>query len=334
MSLWVLIGCLLSGILKIFFSKYIFSSYFDSSNIYSVIKFSLLGIPLPLCSCGVIPLAQSLNKNGVSKGAIASFLISTPQTGIDSIMATYGFLGFSFAIIRSIVALFSGIFGGLMINFFMKSSQSDMKKLNLNYEYTYNIKKKNRIFLVFYYGFIEMIEDLGKWIILGLFIASLFSIFFSQDGIEKILDSSWKEFIVIGLISIPLYICAIGSIPIALVFMSKGISIGAILIFLLLGPATNITTIIILIKNFGKKFTCIYLISLIFSSIFFAMLINKYFKDIIVINKIHYINSIYNLNLLKVISAIILLFLLFNIFIYNLFFFNKNLKNICKDKCC
>lgn len=327
MSLWVLIGCLLSGILKIFISKEIFSSYLGKSNIYSVIKSSLLGIPLPLCSCGVIPVAQSLSKSGVSKGAIASFLISTPQTGIDSIMATYGFLGLGFTLLRSCTALLSGIFGGIMINFFMKPSKVN-SKLDLHNKCIKTFEKKHRIYLMFYYGFIEMIKDLGKWIILGLLIASLFSVFFSQDGIEKILNNSWKEFLLIGLISIPLYICATGSIPIALVFISKGISPGAILIFLLLGPATNITTIIILIKNFGKKFTCIYLISLVVSSIFFAILVNKYFNNIILINKTRYINSIHNLNLLKIISAVILLLLLFNIFIFNVFFNNKKLKNI------
>lgn len=328
-SFWVLIGCLLSGILKVFISKKTFSSILGKSDIYSVIKSSLIGIPLPLCSCGVIPVAQSLSKNGASKGAIAAFLISTPQTGIDSIITTYGFLGFNFALIRSFVALFSGIFGGLMINLFIKSSNNTTSKLKLSYQCSkLNNFKKSKIYAIFYHGFFEMIRDLGQWIFLGLLIASLFSVFFPQDCIEKILDNNWKEFLLIGLISIPLYICATGSIPIALIFISKGISPGAILIFLLLGPATNITIIIILIKNFGKKFTLIYLTSLIFSSIFFAFIVNKYLLNLILINKSSYITFTHNLSLLKIISAIILLFLLFNVFIFSLFFRKNKLQSI------
>lgn len=326
MSPWLLLGFFFSGILKSFFSENKISSHLGQSNLLSVIKSSLFGIPLPLCSCGVVPVAVSLNRNGASKGAVASFLISTPQTGVDSIAATYGVLGFPFAIIRLIMALFSGIFGGVIVNLFIKSPPN----INCNSNHVLIDENKalskanflKKIFKIFRYGFIEMIQDLAKWILIGLVLATLFSILLSEHLIVNTLNSSWKEFLFMGLISIPLYVCATGSIPIALIFISKGISPGSILLFLMLGPATNITTVTVLINSLGKKFTIIYLIALTLSSIFFAVIVNFFWIDWFLIQS-HSVSLVHNFNFFNTISAIILLILLFNAFFFN--FFSRNI---------
>lgn len=328
-SPWLLLGFFISGVLKILLFENKISYHLNKSKFSSVIKASLFGIPLPLCSCGVLPVATSLHRNGASKGAVASFLISTPQTGIDSIAFTYGILGLPFTVIRILVALISAIFGGVIMNFFMPSHIiiENNKKLNKKYNsIQYQNKFSKKIFQIFHYGFIEILRDLSKWILLGLTLATFFSIFLPEELIIRSFNSYWKEFLFIILISLPLYVCATGSIPIALVFLSKGISPGSILLFLILGPATNITSIVVLIKSLGKKFTIIYLISLIVSSIFFSIIINKFLSKNWLIPNIKQVNSIYHFNVINVISAIILLILLLNALFFNLFYKKKIIK--------
>ena len=116
MAPYLLIGFFLAGVLHVYLPKDKISKYLGKDNIVSVINAALIGIPLPLCSCGVIPTGISFYKNGASKGSSVSFLISTPQTGVDSILVTYSLLGLPYAIIRPIAALITGIFGGGITN--------------------------------------------------------------------------------------------------------------------------------------------------------------------------------------------------------------------------
>lgn len=328
-SPWILLGFFFSGILKVYLSRDRIHYYIGKSNLYSIIKASFLGIPLPLCSCGVIPVAISLNKYGASKGSVASFLISTPQTGIDNIFSTYGLLGFTFALIRALIGLFSGIFGGIIINLFFKSNIKNKFNIKQDKNITINNNKK-KILYIFYYGFVEMTKNLGKWIFLGLIFASIFSICISENFLLNKIDSIWKEFMMMGIISIPLYVCATGSIPIAFIFLTKGISPGGVLLFLILGPATNITSIIMLINSLGKKFTIIYLISLIIISVFFSILINTSILKNLFSIKANAIAFNHSNNIFNNISALILLaLLLYQLFLY---FYTKNYTNNLKSK--
>ena len=115
-SPYLILGCFISGVLSIFLTVEIVQKYLGKKSISSVFIASFLGVPLPLCSCGVIPVSAYLSKHGASKGAVTSFLISTPQTGVDSIFITYGMLGPVFAIYRPIVAFISGILGGSFVH--------------------------------------------------------------------------------------------------------------------------------------------------------------------------------------------------------------------------
>ena len=112
MAPYLLIGFLFAGILKVFFPKKLIRKYIGGANLRSVIYASLLGVPMPLCSCGVLPTGISFFKNGASRGSTVSFLVSTPQTGVDSIIATYAMLGLPLALLRPVIALLSGIMGG------------------------------------------------------------------------------------------------------------------------------------------------------------------------------------------------------------------------------
>ena len=130
---------------------------------------TVLGIPLPLCSCGVIPTGTALYKNGASKGAAISFLISTPQTGVDSILATFSLMGLPFAIIRPIAALITGVSGGIISSYITKNEKDDQPPpLKVKNEKSFIEKLGD----VFRYGFVEFIQDISKWLLIGLFLAA------------------------------------------------------------------------------------------------------------------------------------------------------------------
>ena len=314
MSPWLLLGFFLAGILKVYIPMNYLEKHLGKSNFSSVVKAAIFGVPLPLCSCGVLPMATSLHKNGASKGAVSSFLISTPQTGIDSILATYALLGLPFAILRTVIAFISGIIGGVFTNYFLKENIPIQPIVIQN-----NNKEKpvNKIIEVFKYGFIDLVKDLAKWIVLGLFLATLVSILIPESVFQNVFSSVWIEFSLMILISVPMYVCATGSIPLAAVFALKGISPGGILIFLMLGPATNIASITVLSKTLGKKFVLIYLFSLILCSVIFGLLLNQFFTsyDFQLTNSTYFSLHDEKFNLLKHTSAIILIVLLF----YSLF---------------
>ncbi|MBR2016564.1 MAG: permease, partial [Prevotella sp.] len=175
MSPYLLLGFLLAGIMHAFVPNTMYKKFLGGKSWRTVFNAILLGIPLPLCSCGTIPTAMSLRKEGASKGATVSFLISTPQTGVDSIIATYSLIGLPFALMRPIAALFTALFGGLMVNKFDDStsinpnpSTIDSQPLSTNHPHlSFWQKIKNAL----HYAFVEMMQDIGKWLMLGLLIA-------------------------------------------------------------------------------------------------------------------------------------------------------------------
>ena len=177
MSPYLLLGFFIAGILHSFVPQKIYQQHFSKNNFKSVLYSTLFGIPLPLCSCGVIPTAMSLRKNNASKGATVSFLISTPQTGIDSILATASLMGIPFAIIRPLAALITALVGGTLVNVVNKD---EVEKENLIYISSGTEKKdfKGRCIEALHYGYIEMMQDIGKYLIIGLLIAGLITLLF------------------------------------------------------------------------------------------------------------------------------------------------------------
>lgn len=271
MSPYLLFGFLFAGILHIFMQKEKAGKMLNGNNVRSVMNATFLGIPLPLCSCGVIPAGLSFHKNGASKGATVSFLISTPQTGVDSVLVTYSLLGLPFAIIRPVVALVTGIFGGVTANIFTKKEQrvGTRKPVGMPEK-----KVTGKIKEVFVYGFYELIEDISKWLIIGLLLAALLAVAIPDDFFTQYVHLPWLNIFVVLLASVPLYVCATGSVPIAAVLLMKGLSPGAALVFLMAGPATNIATLTVLWKELGKKSTLIYLATIIGGAVFFGLLID------------------------------------------------------------
>ncbi|MDE5959958.1 MAG: permease, partial [Muribaculaceae bacterium] len=104
MAPYLLLGFLFAGMLHAFLPASFYNRHLGRPGFWSVAKAAMFGVPLPLCSCGVIPTAMSMRRQGASRAATVSFLISTPQTGVDSILATGSLLGWPLALIRPIAA--------------------------------------------------------------------------------------------------------------------------------------------------------------------------------------------------------------------------------------
>jgi len=276
MSPYLLLGFFFAGVLKVWFPQKWVDKYMGKNNARSVINTALLGIPLPLCSCGVIPTGISFYKNGASKGSSVSFLISTPQTGIDSILVTYSLLGLPFALIRVLVALVTGIFGGIITNLIGKNESSNIQKAPTNCCSSSKNGSSNSFIKVFKYGFNKFLMDIAKWLIIGIVIAAFLSTLIPEDFFSVYMNNELLSIITILIASVPLYLCATASVPIAAVLMMKGLSPGAALVLLMAGPATNAATIIIIKKVFGNKTLMSYLGSIISGAVIFGLLINHF----------------------------------------------------------
>ena len=319
MSPYLLFGFLIAGILKILIPKEKVYQHLSPSSFLAVLKATLIGIPLPLCSCGVIPVATHIKKEGASNGATASFLISTPTTGVDSILATYSLLGWLFAVIRPISALFAGLFAGILINKYSDTKKDVPKTTN---RYSCNICEKEEMHAhtlyekikgVFKYGFIELTEDAGKWILSGIIIGAIISTFIPVSFISKFLGRPLYSYIFMALIGTPLYICATGSIPIAASLIAKGMSPGAGLVFLFTGPATNTTTLLFVLGKFGKKSFFIYLFSIILWAVIFGLILDHFWVS--QLGNIGHTHQNQFLNpTIKGLSSFILLFLILRTF--------------------
>jgi uncharacterized membrane protein YraQ (UPF0718 family)/copper chaperone CopZ len=278
MSPYLLLGFLLAGLMHEYLPGTLYTDHLGKNNFRSVFLAALFGVPLPLCSCGVIPTAMGLRREGASKGATVSFLIATPQTGVDSIIATYSLMGIPFAIIRPIAAFVTAILGGSLVN-----GTEKVKNERMNSEKFATVKptgKKNNSSLfilhsslknVITYAFVEMMEDIGKWLVIGLVIAGIITAAVPDAWFTAFQGNTLYSILFVLLFSIPMYLCATGSIPIALALMMKGLTPGAALVLLMAGPASNVASIFIINKVLGRKTLAVYLFSIIAGAVVFAL---------------------------------------------------------------
>jgi len=281
-SPYLLLGFLFAGLLHVYVPRHYYADYLSGRNFRSVLYSTLFGIPLPLCSCGVLPTAMSLRSEGASRGATVAFLIATPQTGVDSILATYSLLGLPFAILRPIAALLSGIFGGVFVNLFdskeppTSASSSDAAVAGLcnddccdNHE---NVPRTMRE--VLRYGFVEMFGNIGKWLLIGLLVAGLITVFVPSQFIAQYADIPLLNMVVVVLLAVPMYLCATGSIPIAAALMLKGLSPGAALVLLMAGPAANAASLFVVGRVMGRKTLALYLLSIVGGSMTIGLFVD------------------------------------------------------------
>ena len=285
MAPYLLLGFLIAGLLNGFFTKEWVQKHAGKPGWKSTLKAALFGIPLPLCSCGVIPTGVSINKQGASKGATVSFLISTPQTGVDSILITYSLMGWAFAIFRPIIALITGIFGGLVtdkqnIAQDQYSAQSSCSTDGCDDGCETDTKENQTWFQkIFVYAFGTFLKDISRWLILGIVLATFITIFVPDSLFTNYLNEPWLNMLLVLVASIPLYICATSSVPVAAALLMKGISPGAAIVFLMAGPATNMATLTVLWRSLGKRTTLVYLISIVVGAMGFGLMLDYAFPQ-------------------------------------------------------
>jgi len=322
MSPYLLFGFLIAGLLHIIIPKEKIYNSFSRNNISSVLKASLFGIPLPLCSCGVIPVAALLKREGAGKGPVVSFLVSTPTTGVDSILATYSLLGPLFAVIRPVAALFTGVFAGFITNLSEKKKENQSNigfscaVCDISTPHTLPLSGIiEKVKKMFKYAFVDLLGDVGKWIAIGILIGGLIGYFVPPWMFEQYLGNPVLAYLLMLAVGIPMYVCATGSIPIAASLIMKGLTPGAGLIFLIAGPATNTATLSFIYGKLGKKSLINYLATLIITAVFFGIILDWLWslsgKDIALITGGMEMLPLW----LKISSSILLIGLILNTFL-------------------
>lgn len=276
MAPYLLLGFLLAGLMHAFVPQNLYRRYLGGNSFRSVLNAALLGIPLPLCSCGVIPTAMSLRKEGASKGATVSFLISTPQTGVDSIIATYSLIGLPFALLRPLAALVTSLFGGCLVNRFDDKDvcSTTCAAPSEGVDGGVRVSFRQRLQSAFRYAFVEMMQDIGKWLLLGLVVAGLITVFVPDSFFALFADKPLLSMLLVLAFAVPMYLCATGSIPIAVALMLKGLSPGTALVLLMAGPAVNVASMLVISKVMGKKTLLFYLLSIVSGAIAFGLAID------------------------------------------------------------
>ena len=383
MAPYLLLGFLFAGVLRAFVPHSLLKRHLSSPTLGSVVKAAALGVPLPLCSCGVIPTTVSLRKEGASHGACTSFLIATPQTGVDSIAATYSLMGLPFAIIRPLAALFTAVFGGWLVNRRPAPDPSLQGEESSGHEHHehenccgherhehesccghehhehecccgherhehecccgnerhehesccghehhehesccghehheqesccgherheqecccghehhehecccgHEHEEENsaqpkgglgvgwgtRLHSAMEYAFVEMLQDVGKWLVIGLLIAAFITVAVPNDWLAALHDYKLLNMLIVLAVAIPMYVCATGSIPIAVSLMAKGLTPGAALVLLMAGPAVNSASMLVIGKVFGRRTLWLYLFSIVVGAMAFGLCID------------------------------------------------------------
>ena len=309
----LLLGITIAGVIHMALPQGFIHRNFGGRGFKSIFKATLIGVPMPLCSCSVIPTAIGLKQDGASNGASTSFLISTPQTGVDSILVNAAFLGWPFAIFKVIVAFVTGIIGGTLVDIFEKHQGIPSSKLRERKQSSgYGSKIKEAL----NFGIFELLGMIYGWIILGVLLAALISILIPPGYFSNIawISGTGGLFLML-IIALPLYVCATGSVPIAASLIAAGMAPGTALVFLMAGPASNVATIGAIFRAFGGRVLAIYLATVAVFSIFFGWL----FDFVISAEHTKFIHQHPGTNWFSVVTALILIALLLFLVISNLY---------------
>ncbi len=287
-SVYILFGIAVGGMFKMFLSTEFVARHLGKGRFISVLKAALLGIPIPLCSCSVLPAAASLKNYGANNGATAAFLISTPESGVDSISITYALLDPIFTVARPLAAFITAFTAGFAENLFQPPAQqfeTDIKsscKVNNCCNNSSCFQEEDQTCHTFAekikagmgYAVGELWGDLAGWFFAGIILAGIITSLLPGEIIESSMGGGLRSMLFMLIIAVPLYICATASTPIAAAFILKGVSPGTVLIFLLVGPATNITSLSVLTGLLGKRATSLYLASIVLMSLLCGLLLD------------------------------------------------------------
>ena len=272
MAPYVVLGLIAAVLVYAVFPKDRIQRWMGKRGIGSIVKGALAGIPLPLCSCGVLPVAMTLKRNGASDGATVSFLVSEPETGPDSIAVTYALINPLMTVVRPIAALITAITTGLAVERFAPSrTRASEEQKTKGTERTY-VSWGQRLQQSFVYVMHDFLPDIANWLVLGIVLSGVLAVLIPEDWFANI-GSFWQ--LVMGVVvGVPLYICASASTPIAAVFLAKGMSPGAALVFLLVGPATNAASFLVVVRELGMKTAAVYLGGMIVSAVAIGLVVD------------------------------------------------------------
>ena len=293
-SMYIIFGLLASGLLRVFLNPASVAQHLGHGRYLSVFKAALLGIPIPLCSCGVLPAAASLKKQGANNGATTAFLISTPESGVDSIAITYALLDPIMTVARPIAAFVSAITAGLSENLLGKGRLDKTSAPDLTcpvdaccdgegcspQEHKRHHTFFERVLAGLRFAFTDVWGDLASWFFLGLLLAGVITTLIPQDMISRYLGGGLHSMLFMLVLGIPLYICATASTPVAAALVLKGVSPGAALVFLLVGPATNVTSLTVLFGILGKRASAIYLSAIALSAVLFGLAVDQVYASL------------------------------------------------------
>ena len=282
---YVIFGFLAAGLIKAIVPEDAVARHLGGRSTAAVIKASLFGIPLPLCSCGVIPAAIGLRQQGAGRGPSAAFLVSTPESGVDSIAITWALLDPVMTVIRPIAAFITGTLTGILINLLpeetteldVEQNDSGCQSSCCESESHAKAPLVKRMAAGVHYAFGELLKDIGGWLLIGVLVAGLVATLLPDDFFALLFENQAASLVLMLLVGIPLYMCASASTPVAAALVLKGLSPGAALVFLLAGPATNAATLTVVARFWGRKATMVYLAVISCCSLLLGWLTNLFY---------------------------------------------------------
>jgi uncharacterized membrane protein YraQ (UPF0718 family) len=279
-ALLLLFGFMLAGVLRTLITPAALSALFGRGRLTQILTASIFGIPLPLCSCSVLPVAAQLRRSGLSKPGTVSFLISTPETGADSIALSVRLLGPIFAIIRPIAALITAFISGLIAVIFLRDESRPDELLTTPQAAKKNMSFVHRLWEGQVYVMTDMFPELAYYLFWVYLLAGLAAAAIPGDLLQSGLSAGWQYAAVIA-VSLPVYVCATSSTPLAAVLLSLGILPGAVLAFLMVGPTTNLTSLVVQKKILGLKGTVVMTLSVIFCAVICGLILDRLFGEAI-----------------------------------------------------
>ncbi|MCC6159941.1 MAG: SO_0444 family Cu/Zn efflux transporter [Deltaproteobacteria bacterium] len=315
---FILFGLAIAGVLHVLISRRTIERWMGGTGLLAVGTAACFGVPLPICSCGVVPVAIELKKKGASRAANMSFLITTPESSVDSILLTWGLFGWIMAIVRPVAAFLTGLVAGVLSIAFPGRDDVDGRPVppdcgcddgarefwreehvvgvrGLAHSIrdwaleiwrrplradvpvpaaappAESVRTSRPLGLILRdvgrHAFVEMLDDIAFWLVVGLVLAGVISALAPPDLAARGFGKGLVPMLILMAIGIPMYMCASASTPVAAALVAKGISPGAALVFLLTGPATNAATVVLLLRHFGRSFVRIYLFSIAFTAL-------------------------------------------------------------------
>ncbi|WP_372677235.1 SO_0444 family Cu/Zn efflux transporter [Desulfosarcina sp.] len=287
-SAFILLGLIVSGLLRVFLNPGSVSRHLGQGRFKSVFKASLMGIPIPLCSCGVLPAAAALKKQGANNGAVTSFLISTPESGVDSIAITYALMDPIMTVVRPVAAFVTAFAAGITENLIGKPDMAGPIVPDLSCPVDGCCDGQNcrpevhrnhhsfteKIQAGFRFAFTDVWADLAVWFLFGLLLSGIITVLIPESVFSRYMGGGFGAMLIMLGVGIPIYICATASTPIAAALILQGVSPGAALVFLMTGPATNVTSLTVLIRVLGKRATGIYLAAIAICAVGFGLLVD------------------------------------------------------------